>query len=745
MNSNNPKTTQHNSPLVSVLIPTYNRGQYLRESIASALSQSVSPFEIVVVDDGSDDNTPNIVAAFHDPRLRYVRKEHSGAPATRNRAVQEAKGEFLLWIDSDDILLPNTLEIYYETLKKFPDADVIYGHLMITDEKLNVQAPLTYTDWYGRDHDLVPRLLQGNCVPNPGSMIKATCYEKTGLYNEEFPRAHDYEWWSRLALNAKLKHCGQFVVLYRWHDSNLSGGDRRKDLSYEAKIARNLLAKFKLKDLYPKIDWGIISNDQAEAVAKLRTSSLLLNLDDHENALKYLQEGCEHFRKFVNCKTINESQFHGEAKENQETHKNKTPTVEAASQLISRKYLEKNDNTTSGRYKFADAHFKPVESLLRQNRVGDALQLIDLTLDAEPLYEPAINKLRLFYEKLNPDFQREREQRVIEIINQVSGDPVKLQRELLKLVQFNEAPRAMILTKSLLMRGSSVNLPPRDISNPDVSVIIPLYNLGMYLPEALNSVRKQTNPNWECIIVNDESTDNSAEIAQSLIDEYNDPRIRLVHQHNKGLSAARNTGIRIAIGEFLVTLDPDDSITPDYFSVAVEALRKHSDLGWVYPITLQYGAVNRFWSFRAFDPLKLIARNINPCHAMQRKALWDDVGGYNEQMLKGYEDWDYWLSAYEKGWKAERISQIMLLYRKRKSSMLKEMDDVVEYEIKCEIMRNHPVFYKPINSEMQEKMQSKRRIPKELVNELFIKEWQQRNSELRQRLLNQIRQSSLIQ
>jgi glycosyltransferase involved in cell wall biosynthesis len=404
-----------------------------------------------------------------------------------------------------------------------------------------------------------------------------------------------------------------------------------------------------------------------------------------------------------------------------------------------------NNSGISSRSAVAADRFGRVEFFLRQNRLGDALQNLDLALDADPLYEPAINKLRQFYKVLDTDFEQQREQRAIGMINQVSDDPVKLSKELLKLAQFNDAPRAMILTKSLLQRGSSVNLPLADISKPDVSVIIPLYNLGMYLPEALDSIRKQTHPNWECIIVNDESTDNSGETAQKLIDEYNDPRICLVHQQNKGLSGARNTGIRLAKGEFLVALDPDDSITADYFRIGCETLRKHSDLGWVYPVTLQYGAMNRFWSFRAFDPLKLLARNINPCHAMQRKALWEDVGEYNEQMLRGYEDWDYWLTALEKGWRAELIPQIMLLYRKRKSSMLKEMDDAIEHEVKCEIIRNHPAGYKVISAEIQEKMQSKRRIPKELVNQSFLQEWQQRNRKLKLRISSQVRQPSLVQ
>ncbi|NQU04687.1 MAG: glycosyltransferase, partial [Calditrichaeota bacterium] len=404
-----------------------------------------------------------------------------------------------------------------------------------------------------------------------------------------------------------------------------------------------------------------------------------------------------------------------------------------------------NDSYAVFSQETAADRFGRVEFFLQRNQLGDALRMLDLALDTDPLYEPAINKLRKLYKNLNTEFQHQREQRAVEIINQISNDPVKLHKELLKLAQFNEAPRAMILTKSLLQRGSEVIPPPTDISKPDVSVIIPLYNLGLYLPEALGSVRKQTHHNWECIIVNDESTDNSAEIAQTLIEEYNDPRIRMVHQENRGLSGARNTGIRLAKGEFLVTLDPDDSVTPDYFKIGCETMRKQVDLGWVYPVTLQYGAMNRFWSFRAFDPLKLLARNINPCHAMQRKALWEDVGGYNELMLLGYEDWDYWLSALEKGWRAELIPHIMLLYRKRKSSMLKEMEDSIEYEIKMDIIRNHSVGYKPITDELREKLILKRRIPKSLVNESFLEQWKQRNRELKHRLLSQVGQPSLIQ
>ncbi|ADI85775.2 glycosyltransferase [Geobacter sulfurreducens] len=289
--ANNLEVSSHNKQFdiqISILIPTYNRSRFLADAISSSLAQSYENFEIVVVDDGSTDNTPEIVRGFNESKLRYIIKEHSGAPATRNRCIAEARGEFILWLDSDDVLMPDTLDRYVSMLQQVPDADVLYGNLVITDEQLRPQRSLMYEDWYGRNSELLARMVHENLIPNPGTLIRKNCFERIGLYDETFRRAHDYQWWSRLIKAANFKHVDTTVLKWRWHESNLGAGQKEVDTTFEGRVLMGMLHSYPLRELYPDIDWHTAPLCHAEAAAYLRASIRLIEWKHFPGALEYL-------------------------------------------------------------------------------------------------------------------------------------------------------------------------------------------------------------------------------------------------------------------------------------------------------------------------------------------------------------------------------------------------------------------------------------------------------------------------
>jgi glycosyltransferase involved in cell wall biosynthesis len=120
-------------PLISICIISYNRANLLMRSIKSALAQSYEKFEVVVVDDGSTDNTEEVIKSFNSPKIRYIRKEHSGIAATRNHALREAKGEYIIWVDSE-LSITVLIENYIEAVNNI-DADVFYCNLLIIIKK----------------------------------------------------------------------------------------------------------------------------------------------------------------------------------------------------------------------------------------------------------------------------------------------------------------------------------------------------------------------------------------------------------------------------------------------------------------------------------------------------------------------------------------------------------------------------------------------------------------------------------
>lgn len=245
-----------NMPFISICIPTYNRAHYIESTIKSALNQNDEYYEVIVVDDGSTDNTPSVIMNLKDNRIKYIRKNHTNAPDTRNRCIHEANGNFILWLDSDDILTPNLLSRFRYNLSKFPDIDVCYGDIVpFGDLGKFPPSPLRYKDYYGRNAELLCEMVYGNKIPNPGTFIKKDIYERIGEYDIHFRRAHDYEFWIRAAPVANFKHIGGISVRWRWHESNMSAGNKPLDTSYESAILSKLISQHPLETLFPQFDW----------------------------------------------------------------------------------------------------------------------------------------------------------------------------------------------------------------------------------------------------------------------------------------------------------------------------------------------------------------------------------------------------------------------------------------------------------------------------------------------------------
>ena len=124
---------------------------------------------------------------------------------------------------------------------------------------------------------------------------------------------------------------------------------------------------------------------------------------------------------------------------------------------------------------------------------------------------------------------------------------------------------------------------------PTLSIIVPCYKQAEYLPETLDSVLKQTFKEWECIIVNDGSPDNASQVAQKYVDL--DSRFRLIETENRGVSAARNTGIRASSGKYILPLDGDDLILPEYARLAIEWFELHPETKLVYCEAKKFGEI----------------------------------------------------------------------------------------------------------------------------------------------------------
>lgn len=209
--------------------------------------------------------------------------------------------------------------------------------------------------------------------------------------------------------------------------------------------------------------------------------------------------------------------------------------------------------------------------------------------------------------------------------------------------------------------------------DPLISVIVPCYNQGQYLDEAVDSVLAQTYQNFEIIIVNDGSTEPES---IKILNNYHKPRTQVIHTSNQGVCRARNTAIETAQGKYIFPLDADDKIAPTYLEKALKIIENNLDVGIVYCETILFGAQEGTSTssplpkmFLGQDSLpEILLHNRIHNSALYRKSDWELVNGYNPNMVYGLEDYDFWLSVLATGKKAYLIEEYLYFWRKKEVS-----------------------------------------------------------------------------
>jgi GT2 family glycosyltransferase/glycosyltransferase involved in cell wall biosynthesis len=230
-----------------------------------------------------------------------------------------------------------------------------------------------------------------------------------------------------------------------------------------------------------------------------------------------------------------------------------------------------------------------------------------------------------------------------------------------------------------------------ELQSPDVTVVIPVHDNVDYLEEALASVYEQTHDSWEIAVVDDGSTDPSA---IAFLDSLTRPRLRLLRQPNTGLPGARNAGMKVARGEFLIPLDSDDELEPGFMERMLTALRATPDAGYAHCLARLHGDIEAVWIPRPFNPYwQLIENGVVGC-VMMRTAAWESVDGYDETMTSGNEDWEMWLRLMNAGWGQVRVEEPLFRYRKHGVSMSVTTEGQFE-EGRRMARDRHPELYDP--------------------------------------------------
>jgi glycosyltransferase involved in cell wall biosynthesis len=211
-------------PLVTAAIPTYNRARFLPGALESVFAQTFTDYEVVVVDDGSTDDTSEVVAPYLD-RIRYLRQENAGRSAARNACIRAAAGRYVSFLDSDDRWLPGKLERHVPLLEARPSVGMVHGHVDVIDDD---DRPLpAATDFHHRLWSAAHRAgasyagyaLECRCF-STATTFRAEVFDRVGLYDESLA-LDDYELYLRVALDYEIVFLEESVAEYRYHGENM--------------------------------------------------------------------------------------------------------------------------------------------------------------------------------------------------------------------------------------------------------------------------------------------------------------------------------------------------------------------------------------------------------------------------------------------------------------------------------------------------------------------------------------------
>lgn len=260
------------APLFSVVVPTYNRLHTIADAILSISEQGGGDTEIIVIDDGSTDGTYQQLEPHLSAGFRVVRQHNQGAAAARNLGILHARGTYIVWLDSDDVLLPGALDAYRQLLRKATHSpDVLYGDLVVLDIRNGQRGHWKYRQLSSAQQ--FPKLLEANQYPNPGTAVRRRLYDVIGGYDVDLHASEDYDLWVRAAAaGARFIHVPTDVCEYRLSSDSLSSNEHRNN-SADARLVAKALKAQPWPVLFPHLNWK--REKEARTLGMLLAAQLL--------------------------------------------------------------------------------------------------------------------------------------------------------------------------------------------------------------------------------------------------------------------------------------------------------------------------------------------------------------------------------------------------------------------------------------------------------------------------------------
>lgn len=560
-------------PILSVIVPVYNVEKYLAGCLDSLLNQTLKDIDIICVDDGSTDSSPDILKQYakKDKRIRIVTKKNGGLSSARNAGLDVVKTELVAFVDSDDTLTPNAYEIAVS--KMTDDIDLVHFGIQSVGGK-DPKLQKSDEDYYGIKYSgrtaLNENVLQTVDVSACNKIFRKSIMDKYGIRFPEGLRYEDAYFFNIYAMRSK--YC--FFI---------------KDKFYS----------------YIRHEGSIMSQTFSNKPGH--------SIDHFKIALKIYE------------------------------------------------YLSANNIFMMWRHHFAWLFFA---------YFGFAMRYEYTKIGQENIYNLAKNFMK--HNKLSfacyPEFVAL--QRAIQ--NKTwNGETIKKLFGLIRIRTHGENTRILFAGIPILRIkycADKTRYYPLALfclyekQNPLVSVLMPVYNAEKYLRESMDSILGQTYTNFEFIIINDGSTDSSADIVRS----YNDPRIVFIdNAKNSGLVSVLNYGLRIARGKYIARMDSDDISLPQRFAKQIKFMERHKNVGILGTFFHMFGdGVDRIEKKRRWPKLAdmLATSPVGHPTVMMRKSVMDKYNLRYDARYKHAEDYELWTRAIRYT-KIANLKDVLLNYR----------------------------------------------------------------------------------
>lgn len=232
---------------VSAVIPVYNNGHYIAAALKSVVDQTAPATEIIVVDDGSTDDTAAALRPYRD-QIRYLYQANQGEPSARNRGIRQATSTYIAFLDGDDLWLPNKLELQTEYLQRHPDCALVYSDMSTFDEQGIIDASVRKRFGMSFQSGRIFQTLFKRALFGSGTVVfRKDCVEKVGYFDESLLVGSDYEMWLRIARNFDVGFIDQPLLMYRHHASMSTRGIGRKmcnGVPWEVAVLNKILRQY---------------------------------------------------------------------------------------------------------------------------------------------------------------------------------------------------------------------------------------------------------------------------------------------------------------------------------------------------------------------------------------------------------------------------------------------------------------------------------------------------------------------